>query len=496
MKRSKKLIILASLLAATVIVYFAVTIISAKISEKNSVSEQEGVFSPAPFEAADISTISYSYGSNDFTLVRTDEGWSLDGEPAFNVDAETVDAMADAIVGMSGTRKLEGAMEDSVYGFESPACTVTVKLANGTEYVFKQGDQNAVTEEYYLKANDEVYTIESAIKSAFSKTRNDLYLFDELPDLSGITALTLKMGDESIRVVYKSEPEQYDFAGSANYYLEADTGLIKLDTDTASALFDEAKTLSWYAITECSATSEQLTEYGFDEPTVIATVDYILDSELKSFTMEIGGAYSSYYYYARLPGSNTVYRIDDDLGDLAVAFTLDSYAEKTLLGLDEASLTALTANAGTELSFTVGTRIVEAEETEEEAAEEEATEEEATEEAAEEAATEEAVEETVEEAAEPVTERAVYLDDADVTESFDAMFEYLNALDATGLATEEGGEAVLTLTAEQDNKLFPTVSIEIREFDADSYIAVRSDGMQFTVSADEIDKLIRMLKQF
>ena len=45
------------------------------------------------------------------------------------------------------------------------------------------------------------------------------------------------------------------------------------------------------------------------------------------------------------------------------------------------------------------------------------------------------------------------------------------------------------------NKYGISAELSVREYDADSYQASLNSGTSYTVSADKIDKLIRMLKQ-
>ena len=54
MKRGKKLIVLACALAAVLVLYLGVTLVTRHISDKNAVTETQGTFADTSFTADDI----------------------------------------------------------------------------------------------------------------------------------------------------------------------------------------------------------------------------------------------------------------------------------------------------------------------------------------------------------------------------------------------------------------------------------------------------------
>ena len=59
MKRGKKLIVLAGALAAVLVLYLGVTLVTRHISDKNAVTETQGAFAATSFTADDIRSITW-----------------------------------------------------------------------------------------------------------------------------------------------------------------------------------------------------------------------------------------------------------------------------------------------------------------------------------------------------------------------------------------------------------------------------------------------------
>ena len=86
MKRGKKLIVLAGALAAVLVLYLGVTLVTRHISDKNAVTETQGTFAATSFTADDIRSITWTNLGNEYTISKTDDGWTLDGHDGFRLN--------------------------------------------------------------------------------------------------------------------------------------------------------------------------------------------------------------------------------------------------------------------------------------------------------------------------------------------------------------------------------------------------------------------------
>ena len=460
MKRSKKLLVLAIVLAVMVAAYGVTALIVHKLDEENAVTETEGTFALVSYTVDDISVIGWNYSGTDYSVTKRAGTWTLDGTDAFRLDTDAIDEMAETIVNLTAVRSITGGLEKSAYGLETPTLQFYVTLNDGTTYNYAQGDQNSVTEEYYFCVNDEIYTVSSTVKTSFNKNKKNLFVYDDIPDLTELKTLTLTLGENVYEIVALEDGSEYDYAGTHTYFLKQDDTYIPLDNTLAEAMFEEARTLKWTALEEYEAAEEDINDkYGFAEPTLLINVD--------GFEIEIGGAYSSYYFYARLPGADIIYRIDDDLTDLATEFSVESYLDAAVLGLENVTEFTLTSAAG---EFTY----LKQEE-------------------------EDSLTYTNDEGEEETTLTTVtvaYLNGAEIEETvFDTMLETVTGLTALSFPeAEPAGEALLSISAPTGNESIPTVEMSIYEYDAESYLCVRSDGRTMTVDAATVDGIVRQLK--
>lgn len=481
MKRGKKLIVLACALAAVLVLYLGVTLVTRHISDKNAVTETQGTFNATSFTADDIRSITWTSLGNEYTISKTDDGWTLDGYDGFRLNQDDAAAMADAVSALKATRRLDGGVEDSAYGLAEPTLTVKVTLNDGSEVVLAEGDKNDVTDAYYLRVTaDEslVYTVETDLQTAFDQKLSDLFVKETLPSLGeNAQRVVLTRADGEITLVRRTESD-----GAAHWYEEAADGTRALNDDTAQTLYDTIRDFTWYELVEWNADADALTGYGFDTPTAVVYAESLNDDgETTVWQVEIGGEFSSAYDYVRLPGSASVYRVKNDLRKLAAGYSYSDYADKTVLPVDSEVIESLTVTVrGETHTLRAWTETVEA--TPSEATTVEAT--------AGEATAGEATE------GEVTAVRRASLDGNEWSpDSYDEIVSRLLALEAEDALTAvpaHGDDAVLTVSVQTADEQ-SNVSFTVYELDAEHSLLLRSDGAIFQFSAADADALIRAL---
>jgi len=157
-------------------------------------------------DPATITKLSYTYGGDTVRLsYSADSGtWSYAADPAFPLEQSYPAQMAAAISSIGVYRTLETA-DTSAFGFDDPACEITVSYTDGQSFHYAIGDVNAVSGNQYFLDRDSgtVYMISTALLPYFRYTAEDLFLYDTLPadiEETYIDAATLTAGgSEAVR---------------------------------------------------------------------------------------------------------------------------------------------------------------------------------------------------------------------------------------------------------------------------------------------------------
>ena len=121
MKRGKKMILLLAVLAVLVGGYVGVQ----RLNQTQSVTETDGTFDLTAKKAEDIMGISWTKGENTFSFKYENDTWQTTESPAWPVDQDVLQALADQLIALQATRKLEDVSNLADYGLESPEITVT-----------------------------------------------------------------------------------------------------------------------------------------------------------------------------------------------------------------------------------------------------------------------------------------------------------------------------------------------------------------------------------
>ncbi|MGN0778254.1 MAG: DUF4340 domain-containing protein [Aristaeellaceae bacterium] len=353
MKRSRKMLMLLMALVLCVGGYCGVQLLD---SDTASVTEESGTFALDSHAADDLTGLSWTSGDESLAFTLSGGTWSVTANPAFPLNQEDVQAMADDLLAMVGTRQLDGVTELAAYGLTEPAFSVTASWSDGTSTTYTMGDETPFGDGYYLSLGHEgiVYTIEDDISDIFDTTLNDLAVLESIPAVTAVTRLTVGTSldlskEETSRTINEGELWYDSLTGAA------------LDADAAEKLVTNAQGIAWAALAEPTASDAELTAFGVDEASATAITLY--EGETAVMTLLIGVQDDAGDYYARLPGSTMVYTVDDsDLSSLLTA-TADDMPSMVIIDLAAANVQSATFTAG-ESAYTWTAPAAEGEETE------------------------------------------------------------------------------------------------------------------------------------
>ena len=453
MKRSKKMILMLCVLAILVGGYFGVQ----RLNQPESVSETAGTFDLTAKTMDDLIGLSWTKDDVTYAFTYANDTWSTTDQPAWPVLQSAVQTMADSLLGLQGTRKLEDVKNLADYGLETPAFSVTASWKDGSSTTYSMGDATPFADGYYLSLSGQegtIYTIASSLSTTFNKTQKDLVAMETVPTVTVVTELSV---GESFHAIRLSESRTVD---PNQFWYDAQTEQ-PLDSSKVESLISDAGGISWADLVTANADEASLKEWQLDDEQAVTVT---LTGEDAAATIFLGAMDESSHYYTRLPNSVMVYTVaSEDVSELLTA-SAEKMRIETILPMPYEQLA--------EAAFTTEKGEYRLVKPEAEAAEETDSPED---------------EETASADSEEASE------DSETDEADQALWQMVTALKAEGTSeTGPTGDQILRIHAVSVSGMETTVVI--CEYSAESYLAVVDGGTPLLVPADEIDSLVRAVR--
>ena len=449
MKRGKRALILAGVLALLVLAYVGV---QKSVSRPETVAEESGTYPLTSHTAEELTSLQWSSGDGEeqetLHFIKADGQWQADGDEAFPVKQDSVEALAETLTALEADRKLENVEKPEDYGLSKPSFSLTAGWSDGTETVYAMGDETPFGDGYYLSLSGEdgtVYTVADSLSDAFSGTLLSFAQMEELPAVE--TATRLVVGDTLDVEGTARETEDEEAALCWTWKATGE----KLDGSEVEALIDEIKNLSWTELKAVNADDEALSGYGLTDEQ--ATGITLYDGETIVWKLLAGAEAEEGGRYVRLPDSAMVYTAD-----------VDALLEADVDSLYDAALTGLTAEEVSTISVKAGEQVWEY--------------------AADSA---EAADETSDASGNTETETTAE------TPRWEQLFEKLSAMKATGRVAGTPGTTpvleaqIVTQTGGKENFAFFL-------YDESSYLMPINENTGYLFSADKVDQLLRTLR--
>ncbi len=426
MKRSVKMLLLLCVLGLCLGGYYGAQL----LSQPAAVTEETGRFALTARAAEELTGLNWTANDAAFAFTYSDGAWSKADEPAFPVDQDAVQAFADALIGLTAVRQLDGIAALADYGLETPSFAVTATWKDGAATTYAVGDETPFSDGWYLSLSDQnsiAYVIEDDLADDFDVTRTALATMEVLPTAETVTRITVGAAFDA------AYTETSTTINAAQHWYSADG----LPLDGVEELVADAQGIAWEALVEPAASD--LAAYGLDSATVLT----LYNGDEAAFCLHIGSTDENGDYYARLPGSGMVYTVASSSLSSLLNATAESLRSDALVETAYADLAQATFIAG-ERSYTL-TPVIPAGD----------------------------AEETAEDPGE-------------------TLWDALTAITArTGAIQRDPGETLLTVQI--ITAAGPEATLTISAYDADSYVA-SLDGFAALVSSDQADKALRVLK--
>lgn len=264
-------------------------------NEKAAEQEQEAASGETILEldSSVISAISFETSQGTCSFVKKEDVWKLESDETFPVDEDALLSPLSQLEELKAVRTLTEVKSAADFGLEQAQNKIFVTDTEGTTYTLTIGDTNESTGDDYLMMNEDpsvIYTIDSAVCSAFSTELYDYAYSEELPVLlaADISGVEIQRDDGGYRLyledaVWKVEgfAEKTEDKEGGNEGTDAAAANSKdADADAVNDALSGLSNLEYAEFIDHNCTD--LAAYGLDEPTAVITISYLEEVEAES----------------------------------------------------------------------------------------------------------------------------------------------------------------------------------------------------------------------
>ena len=481
----KKRAFLFGLLGILVLLGAAYGLLQNAKTKKEQKPEDTGntVFTVTTVDTAAIDTIVIeNEASGEIRLEKkTEDGtdtWVRAGADIYPVNQNVVsNLLAGVLSNLNAYSALSEPAELSEYGLDSPA-TLTAYCGDAAVLSIALGDRVPNRDAYYCRINDgeDIYLVPEGYEKYIGITWEELSGTVSTPvvgDVDYLRRITLTGSRyENFTAVYEEE-NPYDYSGYHMfewYFNEPFSGRVNADYETQTwytacegYLAISYKSIVRYGITD-------LEKYGLSEPSAVLTVDYEQDGMNGTYSLTLGASDGNGGIYGYFDGIPWIFTFSESVLETKLTFEPFTWSYSGVFWpnthlLKEITITA--ADGSWDLQIT--------HEEEKDTAVLNGT-----------CVTEQ------------LTDLATLLLD-ELTYSAVLKKERKEALGLTGenddeVLTEAFGQPVLTVTAEPDGELSPTV-VCFYDYDENSYVVTNNGAADFLADKRSVDGFVEAIKE-
>ncbi|UOX57045.1 DUF4340 domain-containing protein [Clostridia bacterium UC5.1-1D4] len=265
MKKKNTALIAGIIILALLLVFYLVLHNSSKEDSQDTEKTSETAFETT---VDDISEAVFKSGENEFKFTKSDDIWKYNGEENFPLDQSAFEEIISKFEKIAADRVLEKPDNISEYGLDDPTVTVSLKDKDGKEQTLQFGDTNSVTSSSYMtlnKDNEKVYMVSSTIVTSLQFDINDLAEKETFPSITDITGVIMERNGQTFSV-FKDSSSSTGWTVTGWDGTKKDAG-----SSQVSEFTNPITSLSWSSF--ISQNTEDLSQYGLDNPTII-TINY------------------------------------------------------------------------------------------------------------------------------------------------------------------------------------------------------------------------------
>lgn len=194
-KQKIQLVVLLAAFLLFALGFYAAKSISAREEEKERAKEA-GEYTALSFDADDLVKLEIEREEGNLELDFHEGKWSFvkdinlemeeqdEEEKTYEVNTSVADELRDTLANLTSQNEIAAGEDESEYGLDKPAMTITVTLSDGAEHSVEVGSLNSMLQAYYIRVDhsDTLYTMSEADHDLLCKTDTDLA--QEVPEES------------------------------------------------------------------------------------------------------------------------------------------------------------------------------------------------------------------------------------------------------------------------------------------------------------------------
>ena len=357
MKRIRKLgILLGVLLIACVAAFAALRYEEHQEKIKNS----EETILEIPEDT--VTELSWKIKDGDeFSLRKEGDTWIYEADETFPVDAEKVSSMLSMFEDFGVSFVIEDVEDYSQYGLDNPVCTIDLDTSEQS-YEITLGDYSKMDSERYVSIGDgNVYLVQNDPYDTFNCELKSLIAQDKVPAFDQISSVEIA-GEDTWSFAYSKEND-VTYSEDDIYFAEKDgEGSLPLDTSKVNSYFSSLHSADLTDYVTYNADTEDLSQYGLDQPELTLTVNYTSENEDGededgTFVIYISrdpadqdkelsddedeDSEDEITAYARVGESNLIYQLSESDYKALIACTYDDLRHKELCWADFEDITKM-----------------------------------------------------------------------------------------------------------------------------------------------------------
>lgn len=333
MTRGKKLI---SMLLVLVLLIGGVCVVKLVTPEEEDSTETTGevVTELVSVDPEMVTSVSWTYQEESLTFSYDGESWTYAEDDKFPLNENYLNTMMNSISSISVSKTIEAPEDLSQYGLEEPVCTVSVTTDETLTFQF--GDTASLADAQYFTCGDgNVYLVDTSIASCFYYGLYDLIETETVPEMANITQVSVEGNGQQLQIV-NLEGEGLAYSDTYVWFLYSNDDYQTLDTELTDSLISTVTGVYWSSCADYYADDAELESYGLTDPAVVASIQY--NNGSSEFALELGNE-SGDYCYARIKGSNMVYKISKTVRDTLLYTTYNDLIPDEILLIDWAEVT-------------------------------------------------------------------------------------------------------------------------------------------------------------
>lgn len=345
MNRYKRLFVLLGALAVACIATFVVLQME-QYQEKISNSGETVLELPAD----EVESVSWDYDGVTLSFHREDDGWQYDDDAAFPVDAEAIDNLLEPFTAFGASFIIEQVEDYGQYGLDDPLCTIRLETADES-YEITLGDYSSMDAERYVSTGDgNVYLAADDPLNYYDVTLHDMIDNDETPAFDEVSQIAFT-GSQAYTIDYETDSAD-TYREEDVYFVQQEQGALPLDTDRVEDYLDTIRFLGLSDYMTYTASQDDLSVYGLDDPDLTVAVTYTASDEdggeqEQTFTLAVSrdpeedADDDEITAYARVGQSEIVYLISGTDYESLMAASCDDLRHTEVLPADLADVSRI-----------------------------------------------------------------------------------------------------------------------------------------------------------